>query len=168
MHIRRAKTGDETAIANVVVKTWKDAYQGIVPQSFLDSLTIDKFAQRYKETIPTNKEPIFVLEDKGGKIVGMVLGGADRSGKYDCELMAIYILPEYQNKGYGRKLFLELIKEHKKNNYRSMIIWTFEDNRDREFYEKLGGVAREEQNLMLADKELRVIGYVWDDIGTII
>ena len=29
-------------------------------------------------------------------------------------------------------------------------------------------VAREEQNLILADKELRVIGYVWDDIGTII
>ena len=64
MHIRRARTGDEKAIADVVVKTWKDAYQGIVPQSFLDSLTIDKFVQRYKETIPTNIEPMFVLEDK--------------------------------------------------------------------------------------------------------
>lgn len=167
MLIRRAKTGDEKNIAGVIVNTWKYAYIGIVPDDFLMSLTTDKHEQLLKEHIKEQKETIILLENDDGKIIGMVSGGKDRSGAFDCEIVAIYILPEYQKKGYGKQLFKYIIEDHKNNNCRSMIVWTFKENKDQKFYEKLGGTIQKTSIHVIGDKEIPLVGYVWEDINRI-
>jgi len=167
MNIRTAQVGDEQSIAGVIIDTWKVAYRGIVPDSFLDSLTTEKHEELFRKNIPDKTETILVVENREKQVVGMVSGGADRLKIYDCELYAIYILPEYQKMGYGKWLFQQLIEEHKKNECKSMIIWTFRDNRDREFYEILGGLAREEKRRSFDGNEITLVGYTWQDINDI-
>lgn len=167
MQIRTARVGDEKSIADVIVNTWKDAYRDIVPDSFINSLTTEKHEKLFRENIKNGTETILVLVNPKNQIIGVVCGGQDRSGIYDCELVAIYILPDYQKRGYGKWLFRELIEEHKKNQYRSMIIWTFRDNKDRQFYEILGGLVREEKNISFDGIEIAIVGYTWKDINEI-
>ena len=167
MKIRKAETGDEKNIASVIISTWKDAYQGIVPDDFLMSLNTEKHEQLFKEQIKEQKETIIILENDDKRIVGMVLGGKDRSGAFDCEIVAIYVLPEYQKQGYGKLLFKHIIEEHKKHSYKSMIIWTFEKNKDQRFYEKLGGIIQKTSNHIINGKAIPIVGYVWEDISKI-
>ena len=166
MNIRKAKLGDEKEIAEVIIDTWKCAYRNIIPDNFLDSLTPDKHIELFREQLSENKEAIFVLEDEN-KIVGMISGGKDRSNKKDCEIVAIYIKKNYQKRGFGKKLFDTIIKDHLKNNYKSMIIWTFEENKDRNFYEKLGGQVEERSSYTILDKEIPLVGFVWNDISKV-
>ena len=112
-------------------------------------------------------EIIEVLENDRGEIVGMASGAKDRSGKYDCELVAIYIRSEYRKLGYGKALVKKITEEHKKKGRRSMIIWTFEKNRDRRFYDGLGGKAVEKKYLTIGGKQIPAVGYVWPDIAEI-
>lgn len=168
MIIRRARIGDEQNIAKLIIHTWKDAYRGIVPDDFLAALTTDKHEQLFKEQIKKAEATIFVLENDSGNIIGMVSGGKDRSNAFDCEIVALYILPEYQKKGYGRQLFKNIIKDHRANNHHSMIIWTFKENKDQKFYEKLGSSIQKTGMHRIGDKEIPIIGYIWDDMNKII
>lgn len=167
MKIRRAEIGDEKDIANVIINTWKNAYRNIVPDDFLMSLNTEKHEQLFKEHIKEKKETIIILENNEGKIIAMVSGGKDRSGCFDCEIAAIYVLPEYQKQGYGKQLFKYIIEDYKKNNYKSMIIWTFEKNKDQKFYVKLGGTIQKTSNYIIGGKEIPLVGYVWQDINII-
>lgn len=42
MEIRKIVPADLNEVAQVYVASWKDAYHGIVPQNFLDSLHADR------------------------------------------------------------------------------------------------------------------------------
>ena len=165
MRIRAGKVGDEKAIAQVIISTWKDSYKGIVSQSFLDSLTTEKHEVLFAQQLAQGTQIIHVLETDENIIVGMISGGVDSSGKYDCEIVAIYIENEYQKCGFGKRLFFENIKQYKDRGYKTMIIWTFEKNRDREFYERMGGKAIENQTCKVGNEDLPLVGFVWKDIN---
>lgn len=167
MNIRTAQAGDEQNIADVIIDTWRIAYRGIVPDIFLDSLTTEKHKELFRKNIENKTETIFVLVNHNNQIVGVVSGGVDRLGIYDCELVAIYVLPDHQKKGYGKLLFEKLIEEYKKNSFKSMIIWTFKDNKDRKFYEILGGTLSEEKSYTFSGSEVAIVGYTWQDINKI-
>jgi len=168
MKIRKARLGDEKDIANVVVSTWKVAYKDILPDEFLKSLTTERHEKILREHIEKQTETVLVLEDDDERIVGMISGGKDRSGLYDCEVVAIYIIPEHQKKGYGKELFKALIREYKKNSYKTMIVWAFKENKDQKFYEKLGGTIKQQKVEALWGIEKTIVGYVWADINTIV
>lgn len=168
MKIRAAKPGDEKAIAQVVIDTWKDAYQGIVSQHFLDSLTTEKHEVLLTQQIAQNTQIIYVMESEQNQIQGMISGGVDRSEKYDCEIVAIYIDRDYQKCGIGKRLFLECINAFRTQGCKSMVIWTFENNKDRGFYDKMGGVVAEHKTYPIGNQDLPLVGYVWNDIDEII
>lgn len=168
MKIREAKAGDEKKIADVIISTWKVAYRGIVPDDFLDVLTTEQHEKLFKKNISEKTETILVLENNAEKVVGMISGGVDRSREYDCEIVAIYILPEYQKKGLGSCLFKEMITSHKRHNYKTMVIWTFKENKDSGFYEKLGGEIRLENTCFIGNTKIPIVGFIWDDINRVV
>ena len=61
----------------------------------------------------------------------------------------------------------EIIEDHKRSGYKSMAIGTFRENKDKQFYNKLGGLIKEEKNIFLGDKEIPIVGYIWQDIRNI-
>lgn len=88
----------------------------------------------------------FIME--GNKEVGFALYFYNFStfkGRAGLYLEDIFILEEYRNKGYGKKLFLELVKEAKENNLGRME-WTCLNWNEPsiKFYKSLGAISLDE------------------------
>ena len=88
----------------------------------------------------------FIMEDN--KEVGFALYFYNFStfkGRAGLYLEDIFILEEYRNKGYGKKLFLELVKEAKENNLGRME-WTCLNWNEPsiKFYKSLGAISLDE------------------------
>lgn len=88
----------------------------------------------------------FIMEDN--KEIGFALYFYNFStfkGKAGLYLEDIFILEEYRNKGYGKKLFLNLVKEAKDNNLGRME-WTCLNWNEPsiKFYKSLGAIGLDE------------------------
>lgn len=56
----------------------------------------------------------------------------------------LYVLPEWQSKGYGKKLLMHALRTMRQSGYISAVLETAEDNAGaRKFYEKFGFEKRE-------------------------
>ena len=132
--IKPMETDDEIrGKAFVHWRSWHEAYRGIVDQSYLDALTLDKcveIAFSWRENI------LIALE--GEKVVGFAGYGktADDDLPDAGELFALYVLSEYYGTGLGRRLTdaaLARIEQPK------TALWVLKDNpRAIRFYEKYG------------------------------
>ncbi len=110
---------------------------------------------------------IFVAETAQNEIVGFAdFGkGRDEFSEYDGELYAIYLLPEFQRKEIGGKLFKKCAEALKLRNYNSFYLEALEVSPYRNFYEKSGGkiIGRSEDKL--GDEDFAIIRYGWDDLN---
>ena len=170
--IREAVVADAASIATININTWKIAYKGIIPQAYLDSLSIDEKIPRWKKTIAHLKEnckQIFVAEVfnlNKNKIVGFSVGGPSHFEKtrIDGELYAIYILPAYWRQKIGTRLFYSMIDYFLNRNYKDMIIWSLKDNPACKFYKKMGGSPKFNKTLTYGGKELDTLGFYWGSL----
>lgn len=176
MKIRPAIPGDEEGIACLHTHSWQSTYQGIIPDKALKSITVEDRRQHWYEAlleIERNPEQkvVFVIEDEG-KIIGFISGGAARTDKlknkevFDAELYALYVENAYQGKGIGCDLFDTLMKWFVMHGYRHMFLWEFAENPYTRFYLKKGGeVGTEEYINKSLGVPLKIINFVWHDIG---
>ena len=138
--IRQYRPGDDrNAISNVYEESWKYTYRGMIPDAFLDGIPKGKWASGMD--IPGRFSLLAIEEDH---IVGTAAYGSSRftEGKYEGELIAIYLLPEYMKKGYGKQLLKRVECELKNNGYQNIYLWVLDQNvRAIEFYEKNGYTA---------------------------
>jgi GNAT superfamily N-acetyltransferase len=76
----------------------------------------------------------------GEKLIGF--GRVISDGILHAMIYEMIVYPEYQGKGIGKEILKMLIKECKKNNIRDIQLFCAKGKR--EFYEKYGFVARQE------------------------
>ena len=158
---------DVAAIARVHVDTWRAAYQGIIPQQYLDNLTVQNRAvgwMRLLERI-TPDAPTLVSEGHDRRIVGFVTAGPSRSHRrfFQGEITQLYVLPAFHGSGHGRRLFLAASNRLALAGYRGVIVWVVADNPARGFYENLGGTLVAETTRAFAGVPLREVAYGWEE-----
>lgn len=154
------KDDDRSAVSNIYEEGWKYAYQGIVPQEYLDSIPKGHWAPCL------DKEGIYslvVMEDD--KLIGTSSFSRSRWADFgdSGEIISIYLLPLYMGKGYGRQLLNAAVCELKKFGFRDIFLWVLEENGNaRKFYEKCGftssGHSMEHE---IGGKVLREIQYCY-------
>ena len=169
MLIRKAEIEDVKGIAKVHVDSWRTTYKGIVPDTFLKSLSYEQRELIWKKGIKENH--VFIAENENGRIVGFSTGGKERTGKYEAytgELYAIYLLKEYQGKGIGRSLVQSVVNDLNGKNLNSMLIWAIEENPACRFYEALGGKQVDTEEIEIAGKKLSEVAYGWNEIADFI
>lgn len=166
MVIRPATTDDAAAIAHVHVESWRTTYKGMMPQAYLDGLSVNERAGQWREWL-TLPYPVFVAEINA-EIVGFAGGGAIREPllDYDAELFAIYLLKEAQGKGTGTALLRTIGAELTKRNLRSMVAWVVKDNSSGEFYRKSGAVPLSSKEIEIGGATIPVIAYGWRELPT--
>ncbi|GGL61159.1 N-acetyltransferase [Streptomyces fumigatiscleroticus] len=138
---------DVPAVSAIRVTGWKTAYAGIVPQSYLDAMTVEADTRRRLKRFRTPRERVtdLVAADAHGRVVGWACLGPDRDAGAPTttgELYTLYVLPSLIGSGIGRTL-LEAAHTHAPaEGFGSMLLWVLKDNtRARRFYERAGYVA---------------------------
>ena len=133
--IKLAETDEEFCGRGYVHCTsWKEAYRGIVCDSYLDSMTVEASTARARQFA----ENTLIAKDKD-KVIGFAVYGP--SGDEDLinagEVAAIYVLSEY----YGQKIGYRLMNEavSRLSDYSTIAVWVLEKNeRAINFYRKYG------------------------------
>jgi ribosomal protein S18 acetylase RimI-like enzyme len=168
--VREATLGDALAIAKVQVGTWKTAYMEIVPDGYLEGLSIQRGEEHWLEWLQerAGNGGVFVaVEDD--RVVGFASCGTERTGDpvFRGEVYAIYVLPESQRRGVGRLLMASAAVHLKDKGFRSMLLWVLRDNPSRGFYERLGGERLREQEIEIGGKKLIEVAYGWRELGSL-
>lgn len=155
--IRRAEKKDASSIAEILVKTWKTAFLNIVDENYSSNLSGENYRNYFLERLENKKEFFFVNENDG-MINGFIYGSVSNS-KCDCEIIGLYVLPVFQNKGIGKKLCNALIEEFKKEEKSSVIIWTLDGAKNNSFYISLGAEKSEYKEYIIGGKKYSGVGF---------
>jgi ribosomal protein S18 acetylase RimI-like enzyme len=138
--VRRAVLADAAGIAVAHLASWRVAYRGLLPQEFLDGLSLDERTDRWLSNIGEARCDVHVATDGTGAVVGFVSSGPSRdddAGPDEGELYAVYLDPEVWGRGVGR-LLLEVVLAGM-TSYSLATLWVHEANgRARGFYERMG------------------------------
>src|SRR6185437_11184185 len=102
--IRPANPADAPAIAQIHVDTWRAAYRGLMPDSVLDALDVERRAAFWKERLAHNRGVAFVAWE-AERIIGFCdlipTRDKDAHGNSVAEIASIYIAPAHWRKGAG-------------------------------------------------------------------
>ena len=113
MKIRPARQSDAGGIARVYVQTWQDTYRGILPEGYLDAMTVTGYERSFCKDLQNSRVISFVAEKKPNEIVGFVTGGDEskRDWIYSGEIYTLYVQKDYQRQGVGLKLVAALANQ---------------------------------------------------------
>jgi len=163
---RKAVAEDAPAVARVHVESWHKSFAGIVPQEFLNNLTVEKREQAFRQRFDETNYKMFVAETVKNGIVGFADFGAARESDFgfEAELYAIYLLREFQGKGIGENLFRLCQKEMIADNFDSMYLMALAVSPYKSFYEKMGGKLIGQGNHFLALVKYETIIYGWKNL----
>ncbi len=154
------KTDDRSEVSRIYEESWRSAYKGIIPQSYLDSIPSGRWAAHAdREGMHT----LVAAEDN--KLIGTASFCKSRFEKFadHGEIVSIYFLPEYIGKGHGKVLFEAVMNELRKLGFKDVFLWVLEGNaRARAFYEKAGfSYSGEFLDDNIGGKDIRELQYCY-------
>ncbi len=141
--IRRAGTADARAIAEITVSGWQAAYRGLMPQGFLDGLSVPAREVGWRNLLENEGEGAASwIAERDGQVTGFVSSGLPRDDDLpadSAEVYAIYVAPAEWRRGAGRALLETATAEWRARGAATLALWVLEGNtRGRAFYEALG------------------------------
>lgn len=138
--IRRAREADLGGLSKVFDASWREAYRGIIPGVALERLIASRDRAWWRGALRRGR-PIAVVET-ADLVVGYAAYGRTRSRALgtEAEIDELYLLPEYQGLGLGRRLFRAVRNDLADHGLTQLGVWSLEENdRAGAFYEGLGG-----------------------------
>ena len=145
--IRSARPADAAAIAAVHDEAWREAYRGIIPGRELEQM-IQRRGPVWWRTILDRGARIVVLEIDDS-LRGYASFGRNRlaASPYLGEIFELYLSPEYQGLGFGRRLFTAARRDLDARGLKGLLVWALADNeRACGFYTHLGGIKVREMD----------------------
>lgn len=119
----------------VIYTAWGETYRGLMPDNILDERSEERWIQRAKES-PENKYIAFV-NGKAVGIIGFLPQARDFvTNKNSGEIVALYVLKEYQKQGIGKALMETALE---KISYKNVSLFVLKGNENAiGFYQKMG------------------------------
>jgi ribosomal protein S18 acetylase RimI-like enzyme len=162
IEIRRARAADATAVAEAHDQAWRTAYQGIIPAIELEKLITRRGPEWWDSAI--RKGSRIALVQFGDTIAGYANYGRNRARSlyYDGEIYELYLKPEFQGLGFGRRLFTAARRDLAQSGLKSIVVWALSDNENAvEFYRALGGRAVARSSERFGTKVLDKVAFAW-------
>ncbi|MER2193205.1 GNAT family N-acetyltransferase [Methylobacterium brachiatum] len=160
--IRRAREADLGSLSTVFDASWREAYRGIIPGVALERLIAGRDRAWWRSALRQGR-PIALVET-GERVVGYAAYGRTRSRALgtEAEIDELYLLPEYQGVGLGRRLFKAVRNDLADHGLTRLGVWSLEDNaRAGAFYEGLGGQPGPRVLDRVAGVALPKVGYLF-------
>src|SRR5262249_21938229 len=123
IEIRRAQASDASAVAETHNEARRGAYKGVIPGLELDKLTSRRGPEWWDSAIRKGSR-ISILAF-GDKVAGYANYGRNRARSlfYDGEIYELYLRPEYQGLGFGRRLFTSARRDLVQSGLKSLVVW---------------------------------------------
>jgi ribosomal protein S18 acetylase RimI-like enzyme len=149
VRIREMRADDVDAVAAVRVRGWQAAYVGMLPQAYLDRMSVAEDAARRRGRFAASRGRVcnLVAVDAADAVVGWAsLGpwrGPDAAAAAGAgEVYALYVRPELVGTGVGRALLDAVHEEAARRRMPELLLWVLRDNaRARRFYARQGYVC---------------------------
>jgi len=174
VRIRRAQKTDASAIGRVHVETWRSAYAGLLPDTMLARMSDVRQSAWWSRALgePAEARGIFVAEDDDMGVVGFGSCGPVREHPEGLdgtearvgEVYTLYVEPDFQNQGLGRRLLDAMFRQLHADGFDTAILWMLADNPTRFFYEGLGGATVGRRADRLAGTDVEEVAYAWRDL----
>jgi 3-deoxy-manno-octulosonate cytidylyltransferase (CMP-KDO synthetase) len=166
--IRPATREDLPRVAAVHVESWQRSFEGIAPENYLRSMTIERRLKAYSDHESNGPYQMMVAEHPEKGIVGFGDFGTPKlPGGFDAQIYSFYFLPEFQRKGLGSRLFRRCVERIKRDGHRSLCLDSLEVSPYRAFYEKMGGKIVGSDRHKLGDEYFETVVYGWENIEKI-
>jgi GNAT superfamily N-acetyltransferase len=169
IEIRHAVPADAVAVAAVHTASWRSAYAGILPDTYLAGLSVPRLAASYDQMIRADDSLLVAVrtdlaKGEGPRIVGFAAGGPSRGRIAEAEISLLYVLDDWRDQGIGRRLMRGMGIHLASTGARSAFLWVLRDNPNRWFYSRLGGAPAAEGRIRFAGRELTQTAILWDPI----
>jgi len=140
--VRHAEVTDAAAIAGVHVRSWQEAYAGVVPAEYLDALDPQQRAEQWARHLAAGPADHVVtwVALTGPRVVGFVSVGPARdedADPHDREVYSLYLDPGTWGHGVARDLVRTALAEV--GEHTPVSLWVLAANeRARHFYRRHG------------------------------
>jgi GNAT superfamily N-acetyltransferase len=141
VEIREATYSDAETIARIHVLSWQAAYRGIMPEAFLEGLSVEARLSMWQMSLQSGKLKV-LLAYSDETVVGWIAFGACRDADKDdtwAEVEALYVLPEFWRIGIGERLSNSACSLLRGAGFSFVALWVLSENhRARGFYHRIG------------------------------
>jgi len=146
IQIRPALFKDLEHVAQIHVKSWQQAYIGLIPKEYLDGLCVETKQKNWEEIFQEEKSDyknLYIAYHNQQPIGFVSFGrGRDTDKQEFGEIYAIYLLQEYWSKAVGFKLFSAAKEALQQSGLSKFYLWVLENNlKAISSYKRWGGVV---------------------------
>lgn len=145
VEVRDATPADARAIATMLVRSWRAAYRGLIPDHVLDGLSAADREQAWSDTL-TAPQPrtCAVVATVDGAVVGVGMTGPplvadDRVDPTLGDVYALYLDPDVWHRGYGALVHAAALDRLRSCGFTHAGLWVLDGNeRALRFYTRHG------------------------------
>lgn len=159
---RRARPADAVDVADIHDAAWRSAYRGLIPGLELEKM-VERRGPGWWETALRRGSRVLVLTH-GAHVAGYANVGRNRARglPYEGEIYELYLRPEYQGLGFGRRLFADARKELASVGFEGLTVWALAANEPAlGFYRALGGVSVARSSETFGGRTLDKVAFGW-------
>ncbi|WP_030175706.1 GNAT family N-acetyltransferase [Spirillospora albida] len=136
--VRPARRADAAAIADIQVRTWRQAYRDLLPGAVLDRVTSEEAREAWRErwaeaaASPPSPRHRLVAAVASDLVVGFAAHAPAEDDDTDpattAELVALLVDPLHARAGHGSRLLAATVDLLRDDGTGTLITWTFEDD----------------------------------------
>lgn len=143
LRVREMTLDDCARVAEIRVRGWQSAYKGLMPQPYLDALSVPEDAARRRDRLVHGDGSVVnLVAERDGVVIGWACHGPYRDGEAgpeDVELYAVYVHPDVTGQGVGQALLRESAAQCVTAGRERVLLWVLKENTQaRRFYERAG------------------------------
>jgi ribosomal protein S18 acetylase RimI-like enzyme len=160
---RWSGTADDVSLAEVHREAWRYAYAGIIPGLTLERMIARRGPTWWGRMHARGFHALVV--DCGGTLAGYATLGRGRApGRQGSgEIYELYLRPEFQGCGLGRRLFAEARRELARHGLRRLTVWALSENEIAcRFYRAMGGAETGRAVDRFCGVPLAKTGFAWN------
>lgn len=134
VELRDAAPADAHAIATVLVRSWRAAYRGLLPDEVLADLSVADREELWSDALTARRPNTgAVVATIDGVIVGVAATGpplvpADRADPTLGDLYALYLDPDVWRRGIGTRLHAAAIDRLRSCGFAHAGLWVLDTN----------------------------------------
>lgn len=152
--ITAATINDIKQIQNIVDITWPITYGEILSKEQLDYMLGLFYSTEALNEQYNKKIQLFYMIDEDETNIGFIGIEHNYNGEAVTKIHKIYLLPETQGKGIGKKVIDEIGKLASENNSKALLLNVNRFNSALGFYKKIGFEVKEEVDIEIGNSYL--------------